>query len=382
MHVIGGLGAGYGGPSYSVPRLCEALMAAGVGTALLSVAEPGAPKCAAEERFKDRRFAPSYPNLPVLRALRMSFGLSRALREEAVAADVVHNHGLWLMPNVTAAWAARGTESPLIVAPRGMLGPAALAFSRRKKWLFWQFLQGPAIRHAACFHATSEQEYQEIREFGIKNPVAVVPNGIDLPPTTRATKTSAERVVLSLGRIHPKKGLDRLLHAWARVERRYPDWRLRIVGPGEHGHDIDLRALAVSLKLAHASIEPPVYNDDKYAAFRDADIFVLPSLNENFGLTVAESLAAGTPVIATKGGPWAGLEDKRCGWWIDHGIDPLASTLERAMALPREELFEMGARGRTWMACDFGWDVAARKMTAVYAWAARGAARPRFVYLD
>src|ERR1700738_4198622 len=103
VHVIAGLGVGYGGPSYSVPRLCEALMAVGVHTTLLSVAETGAPERSADEnRFEDRRFAPAYPNVPILRALRMSFGLSRALREEAVAADVVHNHGLWLMPNVTA----------------------------------------------------------------------------------------------------------------------------------------------------------------------------------------------------------------------------------------------------------------------------------------
>ena len=138
---------------------------------------------------------------------------------------------------------------------------------------------------------------------------------------------AADRVVLSLGRIHPKKGLDRLVRAWAKVEAAHPDWRLRIVGPAELGHDAELRALAASLNLSRVSIEPAIYGEEKYTAFREADIFVLPTLNENFAMTVAESLAAGTPVISTKGAPWAGLEVERCGWWIDHGIEPLAAAL-------------------------------------------------------
>jgi glycosyltransferase involved in cell wall biosynthesis len=212
--------------------------------------------------------------------------------------------------------------------------------------------------------------------------VAIIPNGIDLPPPASIVSSSRQRFVLALGRIHPKKGLDRLLRAWAKVERHNPNWRLRIIGPGELGHDAELRSLASNLKLDHVSIEPPIFGGEKYVAFRQADIFVLPSLNENFGLTVAEALTAGTPVISTKGAPWSGLEIEHCGWWIDHGVDALASALERAMALPKNELCDMGARGRAWMARDFGWEAIARKTVALYAWAGRGAERPNFVYPD
>src|SRR5207302_10654584 len=119
--------------------------------------------------------------VPVLRGLRRSSGLSKALERAAPATDVIHNHGLWLMPNVAAGWAAARARRPLVVSPRGMLAPAALAFSALKKRAFWRLLQGPAVRQAACLHATSEQEYQEIRAFGLANPVAIIPNGIDLP---------------------------------------------------------------------------------------------------------------------------------------------------------------------------------------------------------
>jgi glycosyltransferase involved in cell wall biosynthesis len=287
------------------------------------------------------------------------------------------------MPNVYAGWTAARTGTPLIVAPRGMLGRAALAFSRKKKALFWHMLQGPAIRCAACYHATSRQECEDIRAYGLTHPVAIIPNGIDLPSLCRNAKMAdvGDRVVLSLGRIHPKKGLDRLLRAWARVEPTYPSWRLRIVGAPELGHDIELKKLARSLQLSRVSIEPPIYGEQKYTAFQQADFFVLPTLNENFAVTVAESLAAGTPVISTKGAPWAGLESERCGWWVDHGIEPLAAALERAMLLPRPELRAMGQRGRDWMRRDFGWDVIASKMSAVYQWLAGKADRPECVTL-
>jgi glycosyltransferase involved in cell wall biosynthesis len=378
-HVIAGLDPVYGGPSYSVPRLCEALVAAGAETALLSVArEAGGQRDAYDKGYRDRRFAWDYARIPIVRGLRTSQGLSRALRDAALTADVIHNHGLWLMPNVKAGAAAAGGSTPLVISPRGMLAPAALAFSRLKKRAFWRVLQGSVVRQAACFHATSEQEYEEIRDFGLTNPVAIIPNGIDLPelPARRPIEPVPERVVLSLGRIHPKKGLGCLLHAWSNVEVRCPGWRLKIAGPPEAGHDDELRALSIALGLTRVSVEGPIYGEAKIIAYREADLFVLPTLNENFGLTVAEALAAGTPVISTKGAPWSGLENEGCGWWIDHGVEPLAAALAHAMVLPREALTAMGDKGREWMARDFSWDRVAHDMLDVYLWLTRSAEPP------
>jgi glycosyltransferase involved in cell wall biosynthesis len=368
-----------------VPRLCEALVAAGAETALFSVAEEnGDQRNAYWKGYRDCRFAWDYAPIPILRRLRCSQGLSSALYDAARIADVIHNHGLWLMPNVGAATAAASRATPLVISPRGMLAPAALAFSRLKKRAFWALFQGPATRGAACIHATSEQEYQEIRSFGLANPVAIIPNGIDLPALASSGSTGfrPERTVFSLGRIHPKKGLAHLVRAWAKIETAHPGWRLRIVGPPERRHDDELRALARALGLTRTSIEGPIYGDAKTAAYRDADVFVLSTLNENFGLTVAEALAAGTPVISTKGGPWSGLESEGCGWWIDHGIEPLAAALTQAMALPRDALKAMGEKGRHWMARNFSWDRIAHDMLGVYLWLARRADQPPAIRFD
>ncbi len=265
-----------------------------------------------------------------------------------------------------------------------MLAPAALAFSRAKKRAFWTLLQGPAVHGAACIHATSEQEYEEIRCFGLANPVAVIPNGIDLPELAAQPEAEpiAERVVLSLGRIHPKKGLSLLVHAWSKVEAKFPGWRLKIVGPPEVGHDDELRALATALGLTRVSIGGPIYGAAKTTTYREAEVFVLPTLNENFGLTIAEALAAGTPAITTKGAPWGRLENEGCGWWIDHGIEPLALGLAQAMALPGDVLKAMGEKGREWMRRDFSWERIARDMLDVYLWLARRGELPSTIRLD
>ena len=379
VHVVAGLDPVNGGPSYSVPRLCEALAVAGSEATLLSVAEKeNGQRALYDKGYHDRRFAWDYARIPILRRLRFSRALSSALHDAALTTDVIHNHGLWVMPNISAGVAAAGGPTPLVVSPRGMLAPAALAFSRWRKRAFWALLQGPVIRRAACIHATSEQEFEEIRGLGLANPVAIIPNGIDLPELawSESAAPAIERIVLSLGRIHPKKGLARLVRAWSKVEARYPAWRLRIAGPPERGHDNELRALAVSLGLTHVSVEGPIYGEAKTSAYRCADVFVLPTLNENFGLTVAEALAAGTPVISTKGAPWSGLEREGCGWWIEQGIDPLAAALARVMALPREPLKTMGDKGRKWMARDFSWDCVGRSMLDLYLWLARHAEPP------
>lgn len=305
-----------------------------------------------------------------------------ATAREIPNADIVHCHGLWQMPMIVAASQARRRAKPLVLTPHGMLGAAALAFSPRKKALFSAVWQNRVNRQAACLHATSPEEHDDIRAAGLTNPVAVVPNGIDLPDPVTKRPSPAARTLLWLGRVHPKKGLDLLIAAWARIEAAHPDWRLRIAGPDERGHTGELRVLAARLGTRRVAFEGPLFGDDKLAAYREAELFVLPSLNENFAMTVAEALAAGTPVVCTRGSPWSGLDANGCGWWVDQSVDALAAALDRAMRLPSQELAAMGRRGRDWMARDFSWDAAARDMLAVYDWLAGRADRPSNVRLE
>jgi glycosyltransferase involved in cell wall biosynthesis len=374
--VVSGLAPEHGGPSYSIPRLCAALHDLHAQVHLLTVGPDHISH--ARELFADiSTFSQNLKGLPLGDRLRFSKGLSSALR--SISHDLIHVHGLWLMPNLYAGWAASRSHRPLIVSPRGMVSDAALQFSKMKKKLFWQFLQGPAYARAACWHATSQMEAEEIRAIGISAPIAVIPNGIDLPKIPELVGNNVMPTLLSLGRIHPKKGLDRLLHAWSRIASRHSEWSLRIAGPDEGDHSNQLRQLASQLAAPRVHIEGPLYGEQKWKALAEARLFVLPSLSENFGLSVAESLGAGTPVISTKGAPWSGLVDHHCGWWIDHGVESLAAALDQAMSQPTDILTKMGEHGRDWMSQDFSWYKVATSMLALYYWNIKGGPVPEFV---
>jgi glycosyltransferase involved in cell wall biosynthesis len=382
IHVVAGLGRRQGGPSYSVPRLCRALTNAGASIDLFTVKqEDDAPLEGGQARYFDQDLA----KVPIIGSLRFSRSMGEALTVRVRFGAAVHVHGLWLMPNVQAGLAARSHQRPLIVSPRGMLASEALNFSRRRKQLFWALLQRRAYASAAMWHATSMAEAEDIRAFGVRAPIVVSPNGIDLPDPYESDATPAHsnyRTLLSLGRIHPKKGLHTLVRAWASLEQQFPDWRLRIVGPDELGYVSELMDLATKLKSQRISIEPPIFGAEKLDVLRSADLFVLPTLSENFGLAVAEALASCVPAVVTKGAPWSGLETEHCGLWIDHGAEPLARALHQLMSLPRSELRAMGVRGRAWMARDFSWERVAAEMLDVYRWLQCGGACPATVMLD
>lgn len=369
------------GPSYSVSRLAQALAAHGLNVDLMS---SGIASSTGEGNLRTQVFKQDFTSIPLLKKLCFSRALGDAIARSAADGAVLHGHGLWLMPNVYPGWNAAHHGRPLIVSPRGMLGKAALEISNGRKKVFWALAQRRALEVAKCLHATSVQEFEDIRAFGLKAPVAIVPNGIDVPVMDEAgcVQQRGIRTLLYLGRVHPKKGIDRLLHAWSHVEAAYPDWRLRIIGPSERGHGGALRGIAASLGLARVQFEDGLYGEAKQGAYREADVFVLPTRNENFGMVVAEALANGTPVISTKGAPWKGLVENSCGWWIDHGVEPLAAALGTAMAMPRAALDEIGVRGRAWMLRDFSWEKVAADMEQVYRWCAGEVDRPETIMID
>jgi glycosyltransferase involved in cell wall biosynthesis len=381
VHVVAGLAKSGGGTSYSVPSLAAALSPyLGVRIRTLE-ADPSSQLLVGGSVELHTH---SGERGLLAGRIRSSRHLCRALEQDASTGAIFHVHGLWLMPNIyPARIRRRSQESRLIHSPRGMLGREALRISSWRKRAFWVAAQRAALTQADCFHATAMSEYDEIRAAGLRGPVAVIPNGIDPFPTRKVPRSpGGRRTVLSLGRIHPKKGLDRLVRAWASLEAEFPLWQLKIVGPSEGNHDKQLQALAHRLGLQRVTIGGPLYEEAKIEAYRAADLFVLPTLNENFGLTVAEALSAEVPVISTKGAPWSGLERERCGWWIDQGVAPLEEALGTAMAHPPGYLQQMGQRGRDWMIRDFAWDRIASDMFDVYQWLKRGGAPPRTVQLD
>ena len=380
-HIIASIDRKYGGPSYSVPALAHAQCALGEAVGIHFVGEATFQETSGKAQPQLFSYAQSCKH--ILPFVRASVGMKKSLQGLVHAPNILHVHGLWLLPNVYPARVCKKsiTSAKLVHSTRGMLSSVALSMSSWKKKPFWHLFQRKALEAADCIHATAMSELEEIRRLGITSPVAVIPNGVSLPAEKKNVFPNRQkRTLLCLGRVHPKKNLDQLIAAWALVEQRYPNWSLRIVGPPELNYDIKLREQAREENLQRVVIEGPVYGNDRIQTYRDADLFVLPTLNENFGLVVAEALAESLPVICTKGAPWEGLVENQCGWWIDHGIESLQQCLEHALSLPSERLHQMGRAGRTWVEKDFGWERAASDTIALYSWLGGQTHRPDFVY--
>lgn len=374
IHVVPAIANEASGPSYSVTRLCAELDAQGHDVDLVTL--DWAPM---EE---PPPFVRRFPIGRGPRSLGRSPEMVRWLMEQGKSgeASMIHNHSLWMMPNVYPGRVARLFDIPLMVSPRGTLSEFAFSSGSPMKRLFWPLVQRPALQDTTCFHATAVSEYEDIRGVGFRQPVAIIPNGIDIPVArVKSSGAGATRTLLFLGRIHKIKGLDILLSAWYAVQDRFPDWELRIAGPDNDGYLEEMQKLARHLHLNRIEFTGPVYGEAKWQLYGEADLFVLPSYSENFGMSVAEALAAGTPAIVSQGAPWEGLEAHDAGHWIEMGVDPLVTSLERLMARPAEDLIEMGLHGREWVARDFSWQRVGEQMAQTYRWILEGGRRPSFV---
>jgi glycosyltransferase involved in cell wall biosynthesis len=314
--------------------------------------------------------------------------LYRALRDRVKSGqvDLIHSHILWQMVSTYPARAVRGTPTKLVASPRGSLSETAMKQGSAFKPVFWRLLQQRALAAADCLHATSMQEYEDIRRLGFRQPVCVLPNGVEIP-NQGPGHTPRRKEVLYLGRLHRIKGLENLLQAWAQVTTHFPDWSLRIAGPTESygrgpGHATQLKDMAAELRLERVIFDDPKYGEEKFATYRQAAIYVLPSYSENFGMTVAEALASGTPAITTKGTPWQDLRASGAGWWIDIGVAPLAKALEEAMSTPMEKLDDMGRAGCALVRRDYDWANIAQSMNEVYGWLLAKGDRPSCVHVE
>lgn len=311
-------------------------------------------------------------HFPILLAPLNKLGMSSQMNQWASnkidGIDIIHAHSLWMMQTYYAYKAVKGKDVKLCIHIHGTLSPWALQRSRLKKHLSSIFLkQRKALERADLLIASCKEEYNDIRNYGLKNPVAIITNGIEIPkfPSSSVKK---EKTLVFLSRIHPKKGLDTLLKSWKNIQDLFPDWNLQIAGNDSNEYAASLKNKCTDLQCERVKFIGELRGKEKYQFLANASLFVLPTFSENFGIAVGEALACGTPVITTTGAPWSGLTDNNCGKWIDLSVDNLSIALEDMMSHPLDELSRMGENGREWMKRDFSWDEIARKTIRSYEW--------------
>ena len=341
LHVTQGIDPKSGGPTRSVKGICRALAKAGEDVTLLVLG--------GHHEFDNPCGA------------KVVYGGMIDVHEF----DLVHLQGLWSPKLHRIAKACRKAGVKYVMSPRGMLDPWALSVKKWKKCLAMFLYQKRDLKGAAAFHVTASMEEQSVRAQGLRQPVIIAPNGVDLPDVMPPKTSAMPKTAIFLSRLHPGKGLLTLAEAWACVKPQ--GWRMKVVGPDSYGHKAEVVAKLTELGILAQWEFVDMLNDiEKWSAYRAADLLVHPSVSENFGITIVEGLAAGLPVIATKGTPWQELETCNCGWWIDIGVEPLVEALQEAMSHSDEERAAMGARGRKLVEEKYTWDAVCKAMVDGY----------------
>jgi glycosyltransferase involved in cell wall biosynthesis len=278
-------------------------------------------------------------------------------------ADVVHLTAVYSPPTIPTLFLCRLLGKPVIWSTRGALQSWRERTRKRLKFVWEKTCDLFCSPDRVMLHVTSEQERVETRQRIIHASVVVISNGIELPELkgNQPHRTDAGMRLLFLGRLHPKKGIENLLQAMATMTNGVT---LSICGEGEADYQARLKSLAAELDLnKRVTFHGRVEGAAKEKQFAEADLCVVPSFTENFCNVIAESLARGVPVVASKGTPWARVTEIDCGLWVDNDAETLAGAIRQMQKMP---LREMGERGREWMERDYSWWTIAQDMTSKY----------------
>lgn len=376
LHVIQSIDKSIGGPARSVTSLLK-VITLNKKISIKLIAKNSANPIMSELNGKPETILFT-KNRTELKSLLKSYSASNL--------QLMHGQGIWQYNIHKMASIARKNKIPYIITTRGMLEPWSLSQKKLKKALALFLYQKKDLDNARVIQATCQSEHDNLRKLGFKNPIAVIPNGIDLTsyPNYYPIKSSKPQKILFLSRIHKKKGIENLIKAWKHIEtKRKKNWVVEIVGNGDLKYIKTLSNLIAQYDLQkEIKIFDSISGKEKIRKFRDASIFILPTYSENFGMVIAEALASFTPVITTKGAPWEDLEKYNCGWWIDIGVEPLKTTLEEVLIENITDLKSMGINGRNLIKEKYNIEIIGKKTLRLYQWIINKGETPEFVYFQ
>lgn len=353
LHIITGIQKA-AGTSVFCGEVCNGLVALGHDVTI-AVVNPETDDC--------------YPLDPRIKLISISSLLHAFTRSTRLDYGLIHIHALWSPALHKVAKWARHNKIPIVWSPHGMLTPWAMNNKKWKKILAWWLYQRKDLKMVGLLHATAESEVDDMRRMGLKNKVMVAPLGVKVNDCVEhVVRADGKKVLLFVSRVQRKKGLINLVMAWAQLSPEIKSkWMVRIVGPDQEGHTDELKGLCAKLSVENNfEFVGPKYGNDLAQEYASANLFALPTHSENFGSVVIEALAHGVPVICTKGAPWKELDDCKCGWWINIGVEPLTKALKDAMSLTDIGRSEMGARGKSLIEAKYTWDSVVRAVLKGY----------------
>lgn len=382
LHVIGGVAPRYGGPSAALPALCRAVMDRGhhVEVFTTDIDGPGRLPLPTGRPMVWQGVPTTVFPVRRPRAYAPAPALGLALRR-VQAFDVVHIHSLYRFHTLAAAFWCRRRGVPYVLRPHGSLNPYHRATRRTLKAVYELLVERRNLDHAAAVHCTSQAEADAVKSLGMRAPVVVVPLPVEVAryarpaaPARSLTPPGARRLVTFLGRIAPKKGVDVLVDAFARIAPTFPDVALAIAGPdGGHLPEVVARVQVHSL-VERVHILGHVAGEEKVTLLQASTVLALPSLDENFALSVAEALAAGTPVVVSPGvALHREIAAAGAGLVAPRTAEGVARALDRLLARP-ELAARCGTNGRALAVRLFAPERVGEQLEALYRQVATGTA--------
>ena len=309
--------------------------------------------------------------------------LRSGLRRDVAQADGVHIHGLWETQSSVASRVARSLRKPYIISAHGMLEKWALGNKRLKKQIYSALVERSNIEHAACLHALTRAEAEDYRRFGSHRPIAIIPNGIELPASVdgslfveRFPELQDKRIILFLGRLHFKKGLDILIKAWGEIGARFPDAILVLAGPDCEGTRASIEPMVAQYGSANRVVFTGMLAPQmKWSALANAHCFMLPSYSEGLSVAVLEAMGMGIPVIISDRCNLPEMKRSSAGWEIAATVTELRNALEQMLTNTAATNAELGSHGRRLVHDRFTWPVVGHQMAELYRWV-QGGPRP------
>ena len=371
LHTISGLGITSGGPSQSVYYTVKGIRELGLATDILTY-----------QPTKNDKFISTENYIIALQNKNLPFTYSAEYKQflQKNPYDLYHTQGIWSYPTYIVAKIARKYNKPYIITPRGMLYPQAIAISKLKKQIFLKLFLMNDLNKATCVHTTCIEEMQHLRNLGVKSPIAVIPNPINIPTNFQFSILNSQLRIGYLGRVHPRKNIERLLYVWDRLNLDKIDAELLIIGDGDKIYMDFLKTEQARLNLKNVVFTGFLTGEAKENTLNSLSYLVVPSDFENFGMIVPEALIKGIPVIASQGTPWEELNIYNCGWWVKNDVDTLAESIKKAINTTENERIEMGKRGQELVKNNYSIEVIAIKMIRLYDWILNGGEKPEFVY--
>jgi len=365
----------YGGPIGSTYELCRNQAKLGCEVRVLTTDANGLGQVLEVEKDHDVLFEEGFSVRYCRRRLRHSVSptLLRLLRQYVSWADVVHLFYVYSFPTFPTLLHCHWLSKPLVWSPLGALQRWG-GSSRRGSKAVWDFLWYQSVDLSRLtLQVTSEREQGETLTRFPRLRTRVIPNGVDAPDHLDRTERNGDLRLLFIGRLDPIKGIEGLLQACSRLSADSEfAWSLTIAGWGAPPYVAHIKEQITALGLdRRVHLVGGVLGEAKKKLFENSDVAIVPSHVESFGIVVAEALAHGVPVIASKRTPWSGLERKECGLWVDNDPETLARAIRTISTMP---LREMGLRGREWMQQEFSWRSVASQMLDLYRESVRTAA--------